>query len=147
MKKLVFSLMAVFLLCTGPASAAEGIAPPKNHWPHHGILGAYDKAALQRGFQVYKEVCAACHGLKFLSYRNLSDLGYSEEQIKTIAAEYTVTDGPDGNGDMFDRPARPADKFKEPFANEQAARSVNNGALPPDLSLIVKARAERPKKK
>jgi len=123
-----------------PAQAAEGVTPPKQVWPHHGITGTYDKAALQRGFQVYKEVCSACHGLNLLSYRNLADLGYTDAQIKTLAAEYTVTDGPNEDGDMFERPALPSDRFKAPFANAQAAKAANGGALPPDLSLIVKGR-------
>ena len=124
-----------------PSFASEGGSWPEMHWQHKGMLGTYDRAALQRGFQVYKEVCSACHSLKLLSYRNLSDLGYSEGQIKNLAAEYTVTDGPNDQGEMFERPARPADHFKSPFANDQAARAANNGALPPDFSLIVKARA------
>jgi ubiquinol-cytochrome c reductase cytochrome c1 subunit len=110
------------------------------HWPHQNLFGAYDKAAVQRGLQVYKEVCSACHSMKFLSYRDLGDLGYSPEQVKAYAAEFTVTDGPNEEGEMFERPARPSDRFKAPFANAKAARFANNGALPPDLSLIVKAR-------
>lgn len=121
------------------ATAAEGIAPPKVTWPHDGMTGTYDKAALQRGFQIYKEVCAACHGMNLLSYRNLAGLGYTEAEIKAIAAEYTVIDGPNDEGEMFERPARPSDRFKNPFANPQAAAAAN-GAVPPDLSLIVKGR-------
>lgn len=133
----------VFWAAAGvPALASEGgVDLPQQHWSHQGMLGSYDKAALQRGFQVYKEVCAACHSMKLLSYRNLAALGYSDAQIKALAAEYTVTDGPNDQGDMFERPARPSDRFKSPFANDQAARAANNGALPPDLSLIIKARA------
>jgi len=131
---------AAALFFAVPAHAAEGVAPPKQVWPHHGMTGTYDKAALQRGFQVYKEVCAACHGLKLLSYRNLADLGYNEAEIKSVAAEYTVMDGPDEDGEMFERPALPSDRFHAPFANDQAARAANGGALPPDLSLIVKGR-------
>ena len=124
-----------------PAAASGDVEVPHLHWQHKGMLGTYDQAALQRGLQVYKEVCSACHSMKLLSYRNLTDLGYSEAQIKALAAEYTVTDGPNDQGDMFERPARPADRFKSPFANDQAARAANNGAFPPDFSLIVKARA------
>lgn len=133
---LVFALLLAF---SAPAGAAESVPVPKQHWPHQGIFGTYDKAALQRGFQVYKQVCAACHGLKLLSYRNLADLGYNEDEIKAIAAEYTVIDGPNEDGEMFERAARPADRFKGPFANARAARAANGGALPPDLSLAVKA--------
>ena len=143
MKK-TFSLLALALVASMSfsvtAQAAEGVEPPKESWPHHGITGTYDKAALQRGFQVYKEVCAACHGMKLLSYRNLADLGYTDAQIKSLAAEYTVTDGPNEDGDMFERPALPSDRFISPFANDQAAKAANGGALPPDLSLIVKGR-------
>lgn len=122
------------------AQAAEGIAPPKQVWPHKGITGTYDKAALQRGFQVYKEVCAACHGMKLLSYRNLAGLGYTEAEIRAVAAEYTVTDGPNEDGEMFERPALPSDRFKSPFPNDNAAKAANGGAFPVDLSLIVKGR-------
>ena len=143
MKK-TFSLLALTFVAamsfSAPAFAAEGVAPPTEIWPHKGITGTYDKAALQRGFQVYKEVCSACHGMKLLSYRNLADLGYSDEQIKSLAAEYTVVDGPNDDGEMFERPALPSDRFKSPFANDQAAKAANGGALPPDLSLIVKGR-------
>lgn len=138
------SLIAMAFLAAmtfaAPANAAESVAPPKQSWPHKGITGTYDKAALQRGFQVYKEVCAACHGMKLLSYRNLAGLGYNEAEIKSVAAEYTVTDGPDADGEMFERPALPSDRFKSPFANDSAAKAANGGALPPDLSLIVKGR-------
>lgn len=142
MKKiLTLAVAASSLLLSFAASAADGIAPPRQNWPHKGIAGTYDKAALQRGFQVYKEVCAACHAMKYLSYRDLAGLGYNEDEIKAIAAEYTVTDGPNDDGEMFERTARPSDRFKAPFANDKAARAANNGALPPDLSLVVKARA------
>lgn len=105
-----------------------------------GPFGTFDRAALQRGLQVYRQVCAACHGMDHTYYRNFRDLGYTEGQVKAIAAEYTVTDGPNDDGEMFDRPARPSDRVKNPFANEKAARAANNGAMPPDLSLITKAR-------
>lgn len=114
---------------------------PPDGWPQTGITGTYDRASLQRGFQIYKQVCSTCHSLKLLSYRNLSDLGFSEAEVKAIAAAYTVTDGPNDQGEMFQRPGRPSDAFVGPYANDQAARAGNNGALPPDLSLIVKARA------
>lgn len=137
----IFGVVALTSGICLPALANEGVEIPRLHWQHKGMLGTYDKAALQRGFQVYKEVCSACHSMKLLSYRNLTALGYSEAQVKALAAEYTVTDGPNDQGDMFERPARPADRFKSSFANDQAARAANNGALPPDFSLIVKARA------
>ena len=101
-------------------------------------------AAAQRGFQVYKEVCSTCHPVKHLYYRDLEELGYTEDQVKGFAAQYQVTDGPNDEGQMYQRPARPSDKFVPPFPNDQAARAANNGALPPDLSLIVKAREGGP---
>lgn len=136
--------LAAALVFTAPmsAQAAEGgQVPAEQHWPHAGIFGTYDKAALQRGFQVYKQVCSSCHAMHLMSYRNLEALGYNEDEIKAIAAEYTVMDGPNDDGEMYERAARPADRFKSPFANDKAARAANGGALPPDLSLVVKARA------
>lgn len=114
--------------------------PRQVDWSFNGPFGTFDRAALQRGLQVYKNVCAACHGLTRVAYRNLSALGYSEAEIKALAAEATVMDGPNDEGEMFERPGRPADHFKAPFANDNAARYANNGALPPDLSLITRAR-------
>jgi ubiquinol-cytochrome c reductase cytochrome c1 subunit len=122
------------------ASAAEAEAPPKQEWSFHGPTGTYDRAALQRGFKVYREVCAACHGMDRVHYRDLAALGYSEGQIKAIAGEYTFSDGPNDEGEMFDRPGRPGDRFKNPYDNRQAAMYANNGAYPPDMSLLVKAR-------
>lgn len=132
-----------FLLILGLHGVyAEGHppTPPKKNWSFKGLTGTFNRAELQRGFQVYKQVCATCHGLNLLAYRNLKDLGYNESQIKAIAAEHQVKDGPDDEGEMFDRPALPSDKFVNPFPNAKAARAANNGALPPDLSLITKAR-------
>lgn len=111
-------------------------------WPHDGVFGKYDKAAAQRGFQIYREVCAGCHSLNFIAFRNLAELGFSKEEVEAVAAEYEVTDGPDDDGEMFERQAKPSDYFPSPFANDNAARASNNGALPPDLSLITKARAD-----
>jgi ubiquinol-cytochrome c reductase cytochrome c1 subunit len=104
----------------------------------------YDKASMQRGLKVYREVCASCHSLKRVYFRNLEDLGYDEGQVKNIAAEYTVTDGPNDDGEMFERPALPSDHFVSPYPNDKAAKAMNNGALPPDLSLIIKARHHGP---
>lgn len=135
------ALIAGLLLTMTAAPALANEAEfAKQHWPHKGVFGTYDRAALQRGFQVYKEVCAACHSMHFLSYRDLGALGYTPDEVKAIAAENTVIDGPNDDGEMFDRPAVPADRFHSPFKNDKAARAANGGALPPDLSLIVKAR-------
>lgn len=126
------------------AVAAEGetgaLEPPSVNWPHKGPFGTFDRAAVQRGLQVYREVCAGCHGLKYVRYRDLTAIGYSEEQAKAFAAEAEIEDGPNDDGEMFTRPRQLSDPFPSPFANEQAARAANGGALPPDLSLIIKAR-------
>jgi len=143
MKKILPLLTAALLLgapVVTTAWASEGPDLVHKKWHHQGPFGTYDKAAVQRGYQVYKEVCSACHAMKFMSYRNLADLGYSEAQVKAMAAEFTVSDIND-DGEAFDRPARPSDHFKSPFVNDRAARAANGGALPPDLSLVVKARA------
>jgi ubiquinol-cytochrome c reductase cytochrome c1 subunit len=142
-KAAILVLVGVIMVAplSNKAIAAEDApTPPAMEWSFDGITGTFDKAAMQRGFQVYKEVCSACHAMDLLSYRNLTALGYSEDQVKAIASEYTVTDGPNDEGDMFERPARPADRFKAPYENDKAARYANNGAYPPDMSLLVKAR-------
>jgi len=136
-------LFAIFLFIFGlPAFASEGVPLKQVIWPFDGAFGTVDRTSAQRGFQVYKEVCSACHGLQHLSYRNLKDIGITEAEIKEIAKAYTVTDGPNAQGEMFQRPALPSDKFVSPFANEEAARAANNGAYPADLSLIIKARQD-----
>ena len=118
---------------------------PRQEWSFEGIFGTYDRASLQRGFQVYKEVCSACHPVKHLSFRDLTQIGYSEAQVKAIAATYQVTNAePNDQGQMFQRPGRPSDPIPGPFPNDQAARAANNGALPPDQSLLVKAREGGP---
>jgi cytochrome c1 len=126
------------------ATAAEGTPPlPKHEWSFQGPFGTYDRAAAQRGFQVYKDVCAACHSLNLVAYRNLMDLGLTEAQVKGIAAEFQVPDIGD-DGSAIERPARPSDRFKRPFPNEAAAAAANGGKAPPDLSVIVKAREGGP---
>ena len=125
---------------TVAASAAEGAKPPEQKWSFDGLFGTYDRGAAQRGFQVFNTVCAACHSMSLVAYRNLAGIGFAEDAIKAIAAEKEVPDGPNDAGEMFTRPARPADRFAKPFPNDNAARAANNGALPPDLSLITKAR-------
>lgn len=139
MKTIIYLLI---LLTTSIASANEVLPPKQVTWPFDGIFGTVDRKAAQRGFQVYKEVCSACHGLYNLYYRNLKDLGFSDAEIKEIAKNYTVQDGPNDLGEMFERPALPSDHVIKPYPNEQAARAANNGAYPPDLSLIVKARED-----
>jgi len=136
------ALVTAALLAAGGAKAvrAAAIALPQERWSFNGIFGTYDRAELRRGFQVYKEICSACHSMNLLHYRNLQDIGFSEDEVKQIAASVQVTDGPNDQGEMFERPGKPSDAFHPPFANEQAARAANNGTLPPDLSLMVKAR-------
>lgn len=114
--------------------------PVEQDWSFAGPFGTYDRGQLQRGLKVYKEVCAACHSMSLVAFRTLQDLGYSEAQVKALAAEYTVQDGPDADGEMFERPAIPSDYFPSPFPNVEAAAAANNGAAPPDFSLIAKAR-------
>lgn len=144
MRRLVTVAVAASIalaLAMPPSRADEGTPPlPRVDWSFSGPFGTFDRAAAQRGFQVYKEVCAACHSLSQLSYRNLMQLGLTEDEVKAIAAGYQIQDGPNDSGEMFERPGRPSDRFHSPFPNEQAARAGNNGALPPDLSVIVKAR-------
>ena len=123
-------------------SATTKVELMKQNWPFDGIFGRFDESSLQRGFQVYREVCAACHGIRHISYRDLKGIGYTNDEIKVIAADYEVKDGPNDDGEMFEREARPSDKFVGPYENDKIARLANNGAYPPDLSLIVKARAD-----
>ena len=114
-------------------------------WSFKGYFGKFDRASLQRGYQVYTEVCASCHSMSYLSYRNLTEEGgpeFSEEQAKTIAASFEVTDGPNDDGEMFTRPAKLSDKFVNPYQNDKEAMASNGGAYPPDLSVIVKARGD-----
>jgi ubiquinol-cytochrome c reductase cytochrome c1 subunit len=115
-------------------------APPKQDWSFKKPNGTFDRAALQRGFQVYKQVCSACHSIKYLSFRHLKALGLTDAEIKVLASQYQIKDGPNDAGDMFERPGRPSDFFPGPYANDKQARAANNGAFPPDQSLIVKAR-------
>jgi ubiquinol-cytochrome c reductase cytochrome c1 subunit len=128
------------LALAASAHAAGDATPPRQHWSFQGIFGTFDRAALQRGYQVYKEVCAGCHGMQYLYYRHLKALGFNDDEVKALAAGYEVTDGPNDQGEMFKRPGQPSDRFVSPFANEKAARAANGGAFPPDLTLMTKAR-------
>jgi ubiquinol-cytochrome c reductase cytochrome c1 subunit len=127
--------LGLLLLTQRPSQAQETPS-----WSFDGIFGTYDKAAMQRGFQVYKQICSACHPVKHLYFRDLAALGYTEDQIKAIAASYQVSDGPNDQGQMYQRAGRPSDPIPGPFPNDEAARAANGGALPPDQSMIVKAR-------
>lgn len=133
---------ALLALAGAPAFAAGNADEPEaQDWIFDGVFGSFDRAQVQRGLQVYLGVCGNCHGLKYVAYRDLAGIGYDEEQIKAIAAQYEVEDGPDDSGEMYLRPARPADRFFSPYPNEKAAAAANAGAPPPDLSLMVEARA------
>jgi cytochrome c1 len=146
MRKLIVSgVIALAALGAGAvAIAAETKAPLKKvHWHFQGPFGTYDRASAQRGFQIYKEVCAACHSLSLLAYRNLQELGLTEDQVKALIADIQVPDLSD-DGSAIERPARLSDRFKKPFANELAAAAANGGKAPPDLSVMVKARADGP---
>ncbi len=145
--------MRLAVLALGAALALPGIAaaqttepetPPSIPWSFNGPLGTFDRAAEQRGLQVWQEVCSNCHSMKEAYYRNLTGIGLSADQVKAFAAAITVPGGTDDSGQPVDRPALPSDHFRSPFANDKAARAANNGALPPDHSLIVKAREDGP---
>ncbi len=122
---------------------AEKVEFLKTDWSFKGIFGKFDRGSLQRGYQVYTEVCSSCHSMKYVSYRNLAEKGgpeFSEAQAKAIAASFEVTDGPNADGEMFTRPGKLSDKFVMPYENVKAAQAANGGAYPPDMSVLVKAR-------
>ncbi len=134
-------------VASGAQAATDAKEPETRDWTFNGVFGYYDEAQLRRGFQVFKDICNACHGLDYIAYRNLQAIGYTEDEVKAIAAEFEVRSGPDEDGeelnedgDFLTRPALPFDKFNNPYPNENAAKAANGGSLPPDLSLINKAR-------
>ncbi len=142
-KKTIYIYLFLFAFLSTSITAAEKIELLKVNWTFKGVTGTFDRASLQRGYQVYKEVCASCHSMQLLSYRNLGEKGgpeFSLEQVKAIASNFEVTDGPDDQGEMFTRPGRPSDKFVSPYPNNKAAMAANGGAYPPDMSVLVKAR-------
>ena len=142
-KNKIILVLLFSLLLTKPLFSAEQVEPIKVDWSFKGLTGKFDRSSLQRGFQVYKEVCSSCHSMQYLSYRNLGEQGgpeFTEQEVKAIAASFEIEDGPDTQGEMFTRPGRPSDKFKNPYSNVQAAIAANGGAYPPDMSVLVKAR-------
>ena len=140
MKKLLL-LFSFILVASGVVIASnDNHLPKKLQWSFDGMLGTFDRTSIQRGFQVYKEVCSACHSLHLVAFRNLTEIGFSAAEAKEIAKNYNVADGPNDAGEMFERPGILSDRFPGPYANEKAARASNNGAFPPDLSLVVRAR-------
>ena len=134
----VVGLAALGIVAANPVAHSE---VHTQNWSFNGFFGSFEQPQVKRGFQIYRDVCSGCHSMHLLAYRDLHDIGFTEDEVKAIAEEVQVQDGPNDAGDMFDRPGRPSDHFKSPFANEQQARASNNGALPPDLSLIAKSRA------
>ena len=137
-------LLAIFTTISLGTNASEQSQKLLNpEWSFKGFFGKFDRASLQRGYQVYTEVCSACHSIKYLNYRNLAESGgpeFSEEEAKAIASQYEVIDGPNSDGEMFTRPARLSDNFVGSFANEEEAKAANGGSYPPDMSVLVKAR-------
>jgi ubiquinol-cytochrome c reductase cytochrome c1 subunit len=138
-------LLIIFLVggCNSVYSAENKTEFLKNNWSFEGVFGTFDRASLQRGYQVYQEVCSGCHSVQHLSYRNLSEKGGPEftlEEAKAMAAQFEITDGPNEDGEMFTRPGRLSDKFVNPFPNVKAAAAANDGAYPPDMSVLAKAR-------
>ena len=141
---LVFFLISYLLIGKSANAAGEKQTLLKQDWTFQSFFGKFDRASLQRGYQVYTEVCASCHSMKYLSYRNLYEKGgpeFSKEQAKAIAANFEVTDGPNSDGEMFTRPGKLSDKFVMPYANDEEAKLSNGGAYPPDMSVLLKARA------
>ena len=139
----LFSVIILFCVSSVNVISAEKVEYLNTDWSFKRLFGKFDRASLQRGYQVYTEVCAACHSMKYLSYRNLSEKGgpeFSVAQAKAIAASFEVTDGPNADGEMFQRPGKLSDKFVMPYENVKAAEAANGGAYPPDMSVLVKAR-------
>ena len=139
----IFFLIILLSGISLTAQTAEKVEYLKTDWSFKGLFGKFDRASLQRGYQVYTEVCSSCHSMKYLSYRNLAEKGgpeFSLEQAKAIAASFEVKDGPNADGEMFTRPGKLSDKFVMPYENVKAAQAANGGAYPPDMSVLVKAR-------
>ncbi len=139
----ILSIFTLIFFTTAQSNSAERAKLLKTDWSFIGLFGKFDKGSLQRGYQVYTEVCSSCHSMKYMSYRNLGEKGgpeFSEAEVKAIAASFEVTDGPNADGEMFTRSARLSDKFVMPYENVKAAEAANGGAYPPDMSVLVKAR-------
>ena len=141
----IFLIIILFFWFSRISNAAEKVEYLKTDWSFKGLFGKFDRAALQRGYQVYTEVCSSCHSMKYLSYRNLAEEGgpeFTVAQAKAIAASFEVTDGPNDDGEMYTRPGKLSDKFVMPYDNVKAAQAANGGAYPPDMSVLVKARGD-----
>ena len=131
---------ALYALGSGSVFASEAPEPAHLPWSHSGYYSGYDTASIRRGFEVYRQVCSTCHSLEYKSYRELIGVSHTEEQAKALARSVEVTDGPNDQGEMFQRPGKLFDHLPKPYPNEEYARFINNGAIPPDLSLIVLGR-------
>ncbi len=142
MNKNFYLIILIFFLCKVTVAASDAEKPMKYDFSFNGIFGSIDKNSAQRGLQVYTEICASCHGLKHLSYRNLEEIGYNKDQINEYAKQFELNDIPDAEGEIRKRKAIYSDKFVEPYTNYELAKASNNGAYPPDLTLIVKARKD-----
>ena len=150
LKKPFFAAVAVALALSFGAghvlAAGKATPPPKQKWSTDGFFGSFDRGQLKRGYQVYQEICPSCHSIRLIYYRNLQEIGFTETEVKKIAAEFEVPAGPNEDGETHEdgepimRKAKPFDKIVKPFPNDNASRSANAGALPPDLSLITKSR-------
>lgn len=143
LKKIATSVASAVIglgIATTAMAAGPAVDLKERSWTFQGPFGTYDRASAQRGLQVYREVCASCHGLDFVTFRTLNQIGFSEAEIAALAAEYTIMDGPDDTGEMFERPGRPFDTYPSPFPNKQAAAAANGGKAPPELSLMINAR-------
>ena len=141
----IFLITILFFGLSVTSNAVERVEYLKTDWSFKGLFGKFDRAALQRGYQVYTEVCSSCHSMKYLSYRNLAEEGgpeFTVAQAKAIAASFEVTDGPNDDGEMYTRPGKLSDKFVMPYDNVKAAQAANGGAYPPDMSVLVKARGD-----
>ena len=139
----IIYLFSLIIIGASQVNSAEKVEFLKTDWSFKGLFGKFDRGSLQRGYQVYTEVCASCHSMKYLSYRNLSEKGgpeFSIDQAKAIAASFEITDGPNEDGEMFTRPGKLSDKFAMPYSNEKEAQAANGGAYPPDMSVLAKAR-------
>ena len=139
----ILSFFIIIIGFSNNLNSAEKVEYLKTDWSFKGLFGKFDRASLQRGYQVYTEVCSSCHSMKYLSYRNLTEKGgpeFTEDQAKAIAASFEVKDGPNADGEMFTRPGKLSDKFVMPYENVKAAQAANGGAYPPDMSVLVKAR-------
>jgi ubiquinol-cytochrome c reductase cytochrome c1 subunit len=141
----ILSLTIILIGTSISSNAAEKVEYLKTDWSFKGVFGKFDRGALQRGYQVYTEVCSSCHSMKYVSYRNLMEKGgpeFTEDQVKAIAASFEIIDGPNADGEMFTRPGKLSDKFVMPYENVKAAQAANGGAYPPDMSVLVKARGD-----